>query len=127
MNMLFERKLAIPMEVKEMYPLTGRMSQDMEKQVAEMKAVFAGRDDRFILVIGPCSADAEDPMLDYASRLAKVQEKVADLGILHVRALFPAEIHRKDRGQQNHDQQRVKANVSGSVFSRFFIQTMLTS
>ena len=78
MNMDFERKLAIPMEVKEMYPLTGRMSQDMEKQVAEMKAIFAGRDDRFILVIGPCSADNEDSVMEYIHRLSRLAEQVRD-------------------------------------------------
>ena len=78
MNMIFERKLAIPMEVKEMYPLTGEMSRTVEKRIAELKSIFAGRDDRFILVIGPCSADHEDSVMEYVLRLGELAEKVKD-------------------------------------------------
>ena len=78
MNMIFERKLAIPMEVKEMYPLTGGMSQTVEKRIAELKGIFAGHDDRFILVIGPCSADNEDSVLEYVQRLGRLAEQVKD-------------------------------------------------
>lgn len=78
MNMIFERKLAIPMEVKEMYPLTGEMSRTVEKRTAELKSIFAGRDDRFILVIGPCSADHEDSVMEYVLRLGELAEKVKD-------------------------------------------------
>ena len=78
MNMIFERKLAIPMEVKEMYPLTGEMSRTVEKRIAELKSIFAGRDDRFILVIGPCRADHEDSVMEYVLRLGELAEKVKD-------------------------------------------------
>ena len=78
MNMIFERKLAIPMEVKEMYPLTGEMSQTVEKRIAELKGIFAGHDDRLILVIGPCSADNEDSVMEYVQRLGRLAEKVKD-------------------------------------------------
>ncbi len=78
MNMIFERKLAIPMEVKEMYPLTGEMSRTVEKRTAELKSIFAGRDNRFILVIGPCSADHEDSVMEYVLRLGELAEKVKD-------------------------------------------------
>ncbi len=78
MNMLFERKLAIPMEVKEMYPLTGKMADIVEKRDVEIKKIFAGKDDRLLLIIGPCSADNEDSVIDYITRLATVQEKVRD-------------------------------------------------
>ena len=78
MNMIFERKLAIPMEVKEMYPLTGEMSRTVEKRIAELKSIFAGRDNRFILVIGPCSADHEDSVMEYVLRLGELAEKVKD-------------------------------------------------
>ena len=78
MNMVFERKLAIPMEVKEMLPLTAQMNETVEKRVAELKAIFDGRSDRFILVIGPCSADNEDSVMDYMVRLGKLAEKVQD-------------------------------------------------
>ena len=78
MNMVFERKLAIPMEVKEMYPLTGNLSQRMEKCTAALKAIFSNQSDRFLLIIGPCSADNEQSVLDYALRLRALQEKVKD-------------------------------------------------
>ncbi len=78
MNMEFERKLTIPMEVKKMYPLDDELRgivADREKQVQD---IFAGKDDRIVLIIGPCSADREDSVLDYISRLRKVQDKVED-------------------------------------------------
>lgn len=78
MNMIFEKKLAIPMEVKEMYPLTSEMAQIVEKRDTEIKSVISGRSDRLMLVIGPCSADNEDSVMDYISRLRVLQEKVSD-------------------------------------------------
>ncbi len=78
MNMEFERKLAIPMEVKEMYPLTGDMADNIEKRSAELRDIFNGKSDKFLLIIGPCSADREDSVIDYITRLREVQEKVAD-------------------------------------------------
>lgn len=78
MNMDFERRLAIPAEVKEQYPVTGKVSHTVEEKRAEVKAVFEGRNDRLILIIGPCSADREDAVLDYMGRLVPVQEKVKD-------------------------------------------------
>ena len=78
MGMEFERKLAIPAEVKEMYPLTGKMSESVEKRNAQLKRIFEGKDNRLILIIGPCSADNEDSVIDYTLRLRKIQDKVAD-------------------------------------------------
>ena len=78
MNMTFKRKLPIPMEIKEQFPITYALEQLKEKRDAEIKAIFEGRDDRFILIIGPCSADKDDSVIDYITRLREVQEKVAD-------------------------------------------------
>jgi len=78
MNMLFERKLALPMEVKEMHPLTIDMSQTVEKKRLEINSIFEGKTDKLVLIIGPCSADNEDSVLDYISRLCSVQEKVKE-------------------------------------------------
>ncbi len=78
MNMLFERKLAIPMEVKEMYPLTGEMSRHKDEQTAALQAVLDGRSDRFALIIGPCSADREDSVMEYVNRLRELAERVKD-------------------------------------------------
>ncbi len=78
MNMNFKRKLPIPMEIKEQYPITYKLEQMKEKRDQEIKAVFEGGDDRFILIIGPCSADNDDSVIDYILRLREVQEKVSD-------------------------------------------------
>ena len=59
MNMEFRRKLPIPKEVKEMYPISEELVKIKEKRDNEIKAVFSGKSDKFILVIGPCSADSE--------------------------------------------------------------------
>ncbi|MBQ7152319.1 MAG: 3-deoxy-7-phosphoheptulonate synthase [Clostridia bacterium] len=78
MNALFERKLPIPMEVKEMYPISSELSAIWEKRDHELKTILDGKDNRLILIIGPCSADQEDSVLEYISRLREVQEKVKD-------------------------------------------------
>ena len=78
MNMIFERQLAIPVEVKEMYPLTGNLSEIVEKRTAALKAIFDGRSDKFLLIIGPCSADNEDSVLEYVTRLRALADRVAD-------------------------------------------------
>ena len=78
MNMNFKRKLPIPMEIKEQYPITYKLEQMKAKRDGEIKAIFESSDDRFILVIGPCSADNDDSVIDYISRLRTVQDKVAD-------------------------------------------------
>ena len=78
MNMNFKRKLPIPMEIKEKYPVTWEIQKLKEKRDEEIKAIFEGRDNRFILIIGPCSADKDDSVLDYIYRLREVQEKVSD-------------------------------------------------
>jgi len=77
-NLNFIRKLPIPMDVKAQYPLKEEYAKKKAIRDAEIANVFTGKDDRLILVIGPCSADREDAVLDYISRLAKVQEKVND-------------------------------------------------
>lgn len=78
MNMHFYRKLPIPMEIKEQFPVSESVKQTREACVGEMKDIFSGKNDKFILVIGPCSADNEDSVLDYIYRLRGVQEKVKD-------------------------------------------------
>ena len=66
------------MDVKAEYPLKAEYAAKREIRCAEIADVFTGKSDKLILVIGPCSADREDAVLDYISRLAKVQEKVED-------------------------------------------------
>lgn len=78
MQMEFTRKLPIPQELKKMYPLSDEIQAVKEKRDKEIEAIFKGEDDRFLLIIGPCSADREDAVLEYMTRLARVQEKVKD-------------------------------------------------
>ena len=78
MNCEFKRKLPIPMEVKEMYPVTNRMREIYEKRDVEIKKVLSGQSDKLLLIIGPCSADYEESVMDYINRLRKVQDKVEE-------------------------------------------------
>ena len=78
MQMNFHRKLPIPQEVKKEYPLTERMEQVKAARDEAIRAVFDGSSDKFLLVIGPCSADHREPVLEYIARLRRVQEQVAD-------------------------------------------------
>ncbi|MBQ8825279.1 MAG: 3-deoxy-7-phosphoheptulonate synthase [Ruminococcus sp.] len=78
MNMEFIRKLPIPQELKKQFSLSQELVDVKTKRDAEIEKVFTGESDKKLLIIGPCSADREDAVLDYVCRLAKVQEKVAD-------------------------------------------------
>ena len=82
MNCEFKRKLPIPKKVKAMYPVTDKMREDFEKRDAEIKKVLSGENDKFLLIIGPCSADYEDSVMDYINRLRPVQDKVQDKMII---------------------------------------------
>ena len=77
-NLKFIRKLPIPMDLKEQFPLKAEYAAKKAERDREIADVFTGKSDKLVLVIGPCSADREDAVLDYISRLAKVQEKVKD-------------------------------------------------
>lgn len=78
MNMEFKRKLIIPKEIKEMFPVTEEMAALKAQRDEEIKNIISGRSKKFMLIIGPCSADNEDAVIDYILRLRKVQEKVVD-------------------------------------------------
>ena len=78
MNMNFTRKLPIPVDIKEQYPVTEKMAEVKEARAREIGDVFEGKSDKFILVIGPCSADNREAVLDYISRLRVVGDKVKD-------------------------------------------------
>ncbi len=78
MNMEFVRKLPIPQQVKNRYPIDDKAVAIKQKRDNEIKAIFSGESKKFILVIGPCSADNEEAVLDYISRLRTVEDQVAD-------------------------------------------------
>ena len=81
-NMIFKRKLPIPKEIKEQYPLTAELAQVKARRDKEIADVFTGKSGRMVLIIGPCSADREDAVLEYCERLAKLQEAVSDKLVL---------------------------------------------
>ena len=78
MNMQFFRKLPIPQQVKQDYPVSEEMAALKAARDAEIQAIFNGESDKFILVIGPCSAEHREPVLEYISRLRTLQDKVND-------------------------------------------------
>lgn len=81
-NMTFKRKLPIPRDIKEHYPLTAALSAQKRRRDAQIAQVFTGESNKKVLIIGPCSADREDAVIDYCTRLARLQEEVADKLIL---------------------------------------------
>lgn len=78
MSIRFKRKLPIPKEVKEMYPVSeaaAKVKKALDCQIAD---IFTGKSDKKLLIIGPCSADREDAVFEYCTRLRRVQEEVQD-------------------------------------------------
>ncbi len=82
MGFTFNRKLPIPKEIKADYPLSEKGKQIKEQRDKEIRDVITGADDRFLIVVGPCSADNEAAVMDYLSRLVPVQEKIKDKCII---------------------------------------------
>lgn len=78
MNMDFVRKLPVPKELKEQFSLPEKLVSVKAARDDEIQKVFTGKSNKKLLIIGPCSADREDAVLDYTARLARVQEKVKD-------------------------------------------------
>jgi len=78
MNMEFIGKLPIPQEIKAQYPLSEEAADIKIARDKEIRKIFSGEDDRMVLIIGPCSADREDAVLEYIGRLRLVQNKVSD-------------------------------------------------
>ncbi len=78
----FIRKLPTPEEIKEQFPVSPELIALKKQRDAEIRDVFTGKSNKFLLIIGPCSADNEVAVCDYVTRLAKVNEKVKDKLIL---------------------------------------------
>ena len=81
-NMHFKRKLPVPQQIKERYPLTPALAAVKEDRDRQLREIFTGESDRMVLVVGPCSADREDAVLEYCTRLARLQEEVRDRLVL---------------------------------------------
>ena len=78
MNLKFERKLTIPLETKKMYPLKDDLKPIIEERARALQDIFTGASNKLLLIIGPCSADNADSVIDYITRLRRVQEAVKD-------------------------------------------------
>ena len=78
MGFEFIKKLPTPDEIRNQYPIDAKIKALKEKRDQEIRDVFTGKSDKFLAIIGPCSADNEDAVCDYLLRLRKVQDKIAD-------------------------------------------------
>ncbi len=76
--MIFHQKLPIPREIKEQYPLKPQVAENKEKRDAQIRKIFTGQSDKIALIIGPCSGDCEESVMDYVYRLKVLEEKVKD-------------------------------------------------
>ncbi len=78
MGITYKKPVPTPEQIREEYKVPQHVKELKAKRDQEIKDVIAGKDDRFLVIVGPCSADREDSVLDYLTRLAKVNEKVSD-------------------------------------------------
>ena len=82
MSFTFLNQLPSPEEIKRDFPFPEKLQALKKERDRMISDVITGKDDRFLVIIGPCSADNEDSVCDYVSRLTPIQEKVADKLIL---------------------------------------------
>jgi len=79
MNLEFKKRLPSADEIKQMYPLSAGLDKIKSENDRQIKDIICGQSNKLLLIIGPCSADREDAVLDYVNRLREVQEKVKDV------------------------------------------------
>ena len=82
MSFEFIKKLPTPAEIRKELPLPAELVKIKEERDAEIRDVLTGKSNKFLVIIGPCSADNEDSVCDYVNRLARVNEQVKDKLIL---------------------------------------------
>ncbi|MCI5747449.1 3-deoxy-D-arabinoheptulosonate-7-phosphate synthase [Eubacterium pyruvativorans] len=78
MGTTFFRKLPTPKELKAEFPIEESLAKIRDERAKEIAGIFEGKSDKFLLIIGPCSADNEDAVLDYMTRLRKVADEVSE-------------------------------------------------
>ena len=93
MSFEFLQKLPTPAEIREQYPMPEKLALLKEKRDEEIKKVITGESDKFLVIIGPCSADNEDSVCDYVNRLAAINDKVSDKCILIPRIYWLTDVH----------------------------------
>jgi hypothetical protein len=98
MSMNFLRKLPIPKEIKKEYPLSAECELIKNKRDEEIAKIFRGESDKLVMIIGPCSADREDAVMEYIYRLARVQEQIKDKIV--VIGDFKSDVHTTYAGPQ---------------------------
>lgn len=77
-NLTFYRKLPIPKDIKAQFPISQKSSTIRQARIDEMSKIIAGKSEKKLIIVGPCSADAKEPVLEYVNRLSKLEEKVKD-------------------------------------------------
>ncbi len=82
MSIEYLKRLPTPTEIKADYPVTRKVAQVKEERDEILRKIFTGESDKFMVIIGPCSADNEDSVCDYVNRLSRLQEEVSDKVIL---------------------------------------------
>ena len=95
MGVTYVKEVISPEELFERYPLPEAHKKLKAEKDKEIAKVFTGESDKFLVIVGPCSADNEDAVCDYTTRLAKVQEKVADKLIIIPRIYTNSRIRKK--------------------------------
>ena len=78
MGMRVNAELPLPADLKNEYPLSDKLKAIKAKRDEEIRDIFTGKSDKFVVIIGPCSADNEDSVCEYVNRLAKLNERVSD-------------------------------------------------
>ncbi|HAP21130.1 MAG TPA: 3-deoxy-7-phosphoheptulonate synthase, partial [Lachnospiraceae bacterium] len=78
MSFKFKKKLPVPKEIKELYPVSSALAAQKKELDQQIIDVITGKSDKFLAIIGPCSADNEASVCEYIERLVKVQEKIKD-------------------------------------------------
>ena len=78
MGMRVNAELPLPADLKNEYPLSDKIKAIKAKRDEEIRDIFTGKSDKFVVIIGPCSADNEDSVCEYVNRLAKLNDRVSD-------------------------------------------------
>ena len=84
MGMKVNAELPLPADLKAEYPMPEKLKEIKKERDQEIRNIFTGESDKFIVLVGPCSADNEESVCEYVNRLAKVNEKVSDLSLIHI-------------------------------------------
>ena len=110
MSIQLLKKLPTPTEIKADYPVTQKVAQIKAERDEMIRKVFTGESDKFLVIIGPCSADNEEAVCEYINRLSRVQEEVADKLIL-----IPRIYTNKPRGLQRDPSSAGSGEETGSA------------